>query len=102
MSGLLIERRGGRVKVAGELTIYNAAEFKKELRQLIELGDALVLELSEASEFDSAGFQVVAWARREAERRGLLLRIENPSSPVQQLFAAYRIDWLDRAVSEAI
>lgn len=102
MSGLQLKRRGERVKISGELTIYHATELKNELRDLIDRGNGLLLDLSEVSEFDTAGFQVLAWARREAERRGLALRIEKPSASVQQLFAAYRIDWLDRAVSVTI
>jgi anti-anti-sigma factor len=54
----------------GELTIYRAAELKPLLLQRPDGDAALALDLSQVSEIDTAGVQLLLLARREAALQG--------------------------------
>ena len=57
-----------QLRIAGEMTIYTAAELKAELMiHMAQPGD-LEIDLSEVSELDSAGLQLLILAKREALR----------------------------------
>jgi anti-sigma B factor antagonist len=60
--------------ISGELTIYTAATEKMHLQEFLETGDDLELDLSQISEMDSAGLQVLILMKREAARRNKKLR----------------------------
>jgi anti-anti-sigma regulatory factor len=49
----------GVIKVIGEATIYHAAELYRSLRPLIESGVDWEVDVSEVSEIDTAGIQVL-------------------------------------------
>ncbi len=72
-----IETSGGvcHARVAGEMTIYHAAEMKGELLSCLECGAEVEVNLSEVSEMDTAGFQLLLLAKREAARAGKSLRL---------------------------
>jgi anti-anti-sigma factor len=53
---------GNRLAVRGELTIYHAAEAAQQLRGYRDL----LVDLSEVSEMDAAGLQLLLAARRDA------------------------------------
>ena len=53
----------------GELTIYTAAAEKQALQAFIETGDELELNLSQVSEMDSAGLQVLIALKQETAKR---------------------------------
>lgn len=63
-----IETHNGvcHVNVTGEMTIYHAAEIKAELLPCLELGTELEIDLSEVSEMDTAGFQLLLLTKRAA------------------------------------
>lgn len=61
-SGLLIE---------GELTIYTASELKGRLLEALESQESLLIDLSQVSEIDTAGLQLLLMVRREAGERGV-------------------------------
>ena len=56
--------------VEGEMTIYRAAELQPVLLDAVRTHDAPALDLSEVTEFDCAGMQLLLVARREARRLG--------------------------------
>jgi len=55
-----------RARVAGEMTIYCVAEMKGELLSCIDRDTEVEIDLSEVSEMDTAGFQLLLLAKREA------------------------------------
>lgn len=57
-------------QIAGELTIYTAAEEKQKLLNFLDSDDQLELDLSKVVEFDSAGLQLLAALKKDAGRRG--------------------------------
>lgn len=95
MAEVQFKRKGARLCVAGELTIYQSAAFKAELLEFLGHCDAPELDLREVTEFDSAGFQVIALARREAVVQGKSLLLRDCSEPVRKVLEAYRVgDWV--------
>jgi anti-anti-sigma factor len=80
-----------RLGIEGELTIYVAAELKPRLAQLLDQiaqsprkqGE---VDLSQVSEIDSAGLQLLLLARREATRRGVGLALCGHSPAVIDCF----------------
>lgn len=70
------------LRLSGELTIYHAAEIKPQLVALIGRADTPDLDLSEVTELDTAGLQLLLFARREANAAGKPLRCLSPSPVV--------------------
>ncbi len=81
----------GRVRIAGEMTIYSASDLKPQL--LGALADSQELEISaaEVTEMDTAGVQLLLLAKQEASRAGKALRLVAPSPVVQDVLACYRL-----------
>ncbi|UGQ45170.1 STAS domain-containing protein [Massilia endophytica] len=77
------ESQGARSALAieGELTIYRAAELKPVLLEAAA-GGALALDLSQVTEFDSAGLQLLLMAQRQAT-----LQLLAPSDAVCEVLA---------------
>lgn len=75
-----------RIAIDGELTIYNAAEWKERLYEPIARGDSLELELSAVQELDTAGLQLLIMAKKEALARGQALHLCNHSRAVVEAF----------------
>lgn len=71
--------------VTGELTIYTAASEKQNLHAFLETGDDLELNLSQVSEMDSAGLQVLIALKQEAARRDKKLRYSMHSKAVLEV-----------------
>ncbi len=78
------------LRIEGEMTIYRAAELKDVLAgavaQAVSEARALALDLSDVTEFDSAGVQLLLLARREVQRHGQVLRLEACSPAVREVF----------------
>ncbi|WP_312375513.1 STAS domain-containing protein [Stutzerimonas nitrititolerans] len=70
------------VSLEGALTIYTAAERKTELLQLIQPGMVVEFDLAQVDEIDCAGLQLLALAKREAERLGGQLHLTSHSPTV--------------------
>ncbi|NML48480.1 STAS domain-containing protein [Ramlibacter sp. G-1-2-2] len=68
--------------VEGELSIYRAADLCAEWREAIAPDTALVLDLAEVSECDTAGVQLLLAAARRLEQGGGSLQLRAPSAPV--------------------
>lgn len=54
-----------RLRIAGDMTIYTAADLKAELMPHLAQPGELEIDLSEVSELDSAGLQLLILAKRE-------------------------------------
>jgi anti-sigma B factor antagonist len=70
------------LQIEGDMTIYTAAEIKAELLAHIAQPCEREIDLSEVSEMDSAGLQILILAKREAERHGTRLRLTAHSRAV--------------------
>lgn len=80
------------LQLDGEITIYTAMELKKTiLDALEECGQALHVDLSSVTELDTAGFQLLVLAKREAERRGKGFHIAAVSPATDELIRLYNM-----------
>ncbi len=73
----------GELRVDGEMTIYRASEVAQTLFASVraQAGD-VSLDLSDVTEFDTAGLQLVLMARRMVEANGHRLDVVQPSECV--------------------
>ena len=80
-----------RLRIEGDMNIYSAPELKRQL--LDHLGSAAELEinLSQVGEIDTAGFQVLCLARREAVKGGKTLRLTSHSPAVLEVMDVYHM-----------
>lgn len=72
-------------RVIGEMTIYHAAEMKGELLPCLERAAELEIDLSEVSEIDTAGLQLLLMVKREAVSVGKTLRLTGYSDSTMEL-----------------
>ncbi|QHJ01424.1 STAS domain-containing protein [Xylophilus rhododendri] len=82
------------------MTIYRAQDLHAQLLQALEQDGALEIDLSEVSEIDSAGLQLIAAAQASAAARAAPLRLLAPSPAVRELFELLGLP-PDGALSEA-
>lgn len=79
------------MKIEGELTIYSAGEIsnaiKSNLIEPLALAKDIEMDLSQVSEMDSAGLQVLLMSKLTAIRHGAHLKFVNVSEPVQEVLA---------------
>jgi len=78
-----------RLAMEGDMTIYNATEQKHRLMASLDSCQELELDLGQVSEIDTAGFQLLILAKREALRHQKVLRIVAHSTPVSDLLDFY-------------
>ena len=71
-----------RIDILGEMTIAAAAELRRQLLAALAEASELDVDLSQVSEIDSAGMQLLVAAKREASAQGKLLRFTNHSAAV--------------------
>ena len=74
------------VRLDGDLTVYRAAEVKSVLLDALHRASTVELDLSGVSEFDSAGVQLLMFAKRHARSTGRELRLSGHSKPVIEVF----------------
>jgi len=77
--------------IDGDMSIYCAASLKERLLAAVKGNADLELDLSQVTEFDSAGLQVLYLAKREASQAGHALRIVAHSAPVRELLDLYNL-----------
>ncbi|WP_374563965.1 lipid asymmetry maintenance protein MlaB [Ideonella sp.] len=76
----------GRVRLEGEVTIYHAASQKALLIDaLAGCGGTLELDLSDVTEIDTAGLQLLMLLKRTAVRQGQALRLIGCSPAVSEV-----------------
>ena len=73
--------------IAGEMTIYRAAELKQELLSALDSAAALDIDLSQVTELDCSGVQLLLLARRIAAGRPLAVRFVAHSDAVRTTLA---------------
>lgn len=78
--------RGGVLPLAGELTIYRAAELRGVLVAALEGQRSLEVDLAEVSEIDSAGVQLLMMAKQASRAQGTEMRLVRHSPAVIEVF----------------
>ncbi|WP_017905090.1 STAS domain-containing protein [Pseudomonas asplenii] len=73
-----------RVGIDGELTIYTVAELAAALLPQMGVAPRLELDLSQVTEMDGAGLQLLAVIEREAGLAGTALSLTGKSQTVTQ------------------
>jgi anti-sigma B factor antagonist len=81
----------GRLALEADLTIYGAVEAKRQLLDAVRATKTLELDLSRVGEMDTAGFQLLVLAKREAQRLGRTLRIVAHSPAVREVIEFYNM-----------
>lgn len=70
----------------GGVSIYVVQELKQQLLAGVRANQELQLDLSQVTELDSAGLQLLYLAKREAIKQGHALRIVAHSDAVREVF----------------
>jgi len=78
-------------KLTGELNVYTAAQAREELQARLEKHKALELDLWGIEELDTAGIQVLLWAKREAREHGRSLPFVNHSPAVIEILDLLKV-----------
>ncbi len=85
------------LRLEGDMTIYRAAELKPQILQAIHQHPSVHVDLSDVTDIDSAGLQLIYLAQREAERLGTQLRVVAYSQVVVGLMSSLNLlELLDR------
>lgn len=72
--------------IEGEMTIYTAAQLYAELAPFLALASPLDIDLSQVTEIDGAGLQLLMLAKRETLRTGVALQLRGHSPAVLEVF----------------
>jgi anti-anti-sigma factor len=74
-----------RVSIAGDMTIYRAAEIKQALLASLDESAVVEVDLSGVTELDSSGVQLLMLAKRTAQARHGELRLAAHSAAVLEV-----------------
>ena len=80
-----------RLKPEGEITIYNAASMKASFLDALHKCEEMEIDLSKVNELDSAGFQLLLLAKREANVQDKPLRLINHSEAALEVINLYHM-----------
>lgn len=80
----LVSDETNRILLAGELTIYAAAELKTRLLDQLQRRETLEIDLAGVGELDCAGVQVMLMLQNEARATGRKLSWSGHSEAVRQ------------------
>jgi anti-sigma B factor antagonist len=81
-----------RLDLDGELTVSTAAETHQRVLAFLAEAPDLELGLSGVTEVDTAGMQLLLFARQEADRRRVSLAFDAPSPAVLHVLAIAHVD----------
>jgi len=73
------------LSILDEMTIYTALEQKNELAHHLKDHHELQIDLSEVSEVDSAGLQILLFLKQEASKRNITLSLVNHSQAIVEV-----------------
>lgn len=76
------EKEIKQFRIEQEITIYTAAEMKAQLMEMLEKDAEIELDLSQVSELDTAGLQLLVMAKHECLARNGNLRLVSHSPAV--------------------
>jgi len=73
------------IAIKDEMTIYTALEQKNELAQHLKADHELHIDLSEVSEIDSAGLQILLFLKHQATTNNIVLSLVHHSQSVVEV-----------------
>jgi len=76
------DQSGGVLKLAGELSIYEAERLRQTLAEALETASNLTLDLSEVEKCDASAIQILYSARITADQSSKFIEIREASRPV--------------------
>jgi anti-sigma B factor antagonist len=79
------------VRISAEMTIYTAIETRDLLQETLLLCNEIEIDLSEVTEIDSAGLQLLIQVKRQGAGTGLPVRFVAHSPVVQEIIDLYRL-----------
>lgn len=91
MSDHLPDSETVRLVLEADLTIYNALDTRRQLLDAVLATKTLELDLSQVGEMDTAGFQLLVLAKREAQKLDRKLRIVAHSPAVREVIEFYNM-----------
>ena len=80
-----------QLRLVGEMTIYNAVETKERLMTALQQHQETEVDLAKVTEMDSAGFQLLLLAKREAAAQDKTLRLVNHSDATLDIINLYHM-----------
>ncbi len=88
-----VENNNGlcRLRIEDEMTISTAAELKKALLDSLAGCREIEIDLSQVNEMDTAGFQLLYLARREADISNKVFRIVSPGPKILSVLQLYNM-----------
>lgn len=90
-----------RVSAVTELSASNANSFRDEARQALGQGQRNIeIDLSQATAVDSCGLGALVALHKTASSRGGILRLLNPTPPVQQILELTRMHRIFEVINE--
>ena len=90
-----LEQRDGRWCASGDMTIYSAAVMKQRVLASMEsAGDDVLLDLSQVTELDTCGLQILLLAERQAASEGRRLKLIEPSAATREVLTLCGLDRL--------
>lgn len=69
-------------KVENEMTIYTAADNREKIIALLDKNTDCEIDLSDVSDFDTAGLQLLVMAKQESRKRGHEITIKGHTDAV--------------------
>ena len=91
MNELYPQTEATHLSLSGELTIYSVHELRNLLLTALDENRDIDIDMSEVSEVDTAGLQLVLIAQRDAEAQGRRLRISGCHPEVREALAFYNL-----------
>ncbi|MEQ1794505.1 MAG: STAS domain-containing protein [Nitrospira sp.] len=81
-----------QLRIAGEMTIYTALELKPRLLGSLAQCDRLEVQVSDVTEVDTAGLQLLLLAKREASSAGKQVQVLAPSPAMQEAMQQFYLN----------
>ena len=73
----------------GEVNVYSVVKLKKHFMNEMKSSSDLKIDLSDVTLFDTSGFQLLIFLKREAETANKQFVLVNPSGEVRSVFDLY-------------
>lgn len=84
-----IKKTKANILLSGDLTIYQVKKFRDEFVNYLNKFKSLVVDLSEVKKFDSSGFQLLLYFKKEGQRLKKKVLFENHSDVVTRIIELY-------------
>lgn len=80
-----------RVNIGGEMNIYAASELKEKFMALLDDSRPLEINLSDVTEMDSSGVQLLMLLKKECDQKNRKLSLTHHSDAVLDVFELLRL-----------